>query len=99
MHKNNKLMDELSKLNEKNKEIEHQLKEKQNLIEEYEYEIKILKEKDRDKDKGKEVDSNENKKLIEENKRLQTEREKLIRIQKSEGPITNGNPKEQFEQK
>ena len=82
---NNKLMDELSKLNEKNKEIEHQLKEKQNLIEEYEYEIKILKEKekdrdrDKDKDKGKEVDSNENKKLIEENKRLQTEREKLIK--------------------
>ena len=74
-------MDELSKLNEKNKEIEHQLKEKQNLIEEYEYEIKILKEKDKgkDKDKGKEVDSNENKKLIEENKRLQTEREKLIK--------------------
>ena len=84
---NNKLMDELSKLNEKNKEIEHQLKEKQNLIEEYEYEIKILKEKekekekdkDKDKDKGKEGDSKENEKLIEENKRLQAEREKFIK--------------------
>jgi len=86
---NNKLMDELSNLNEKNKEIEHQLKEKQNLIEEYEYEIKILKEKEKDKDKEKEKekdkdkekeeDSNENKKLIEDNKRLQAEREKFIK--------------------
>lgn len=86
---NNKLMDELSNLNEKNKEIEHQLKEKQNLIEEYEYEIKILKEKEKDKDKDKEkekdkdkekeADSNENKKLIEDNKRLQAEREKFIK--------------------
>jgi myosin heavy subunit len=80
---NKKLMDELSKLNEKNKEIEHQLKEKQNLIEEYEYEIKILKEKEKekeeDKDKGKEADSKENAKLIEENKRLQAEREKFIK--------------------
>ena len=75
-----KINDEISKLNEKINEIERQLKEKQNLIEEYEHQIKILKEKDQDKDKdqGKE-DSNENAKLIEENKRLQAEREKFIK--------------------
>ena len=80
----NKLVDEVEKLNEKNKEIENELNEKQNLIEEYEVKLKEKgndkeKEKENDKDKENITDSKENEKLIEENKRLQSEREKFIK--------------------
>jgi hypothetical protein len=69
-------VDEVEKLNEKNKEIENELNEKQNLIEEYEVK---LKEKEKETGKENVTDSKENEKLIEENKRLQTEREKFIK--------------------
>ena len=76
MNDYNKLVDEVEKLNEKNKEIENELNEKQNLIEEYEVK---LKEKEKETGKENVTDSKENEKLIEENKRLQTEREKFIK--------------------
>ena len=76
MNDYNKLVDEVEKLNEKNKEIENELNEKQNLIEEYEVK---LKEKEKETGKENVADSKENEKLIEENKRLQTEREKFIK--------------------
>ena len=76
MNDYNKLVDEVEKLNEKNKEIENELNEKQNLIEEYEVK---LKEKEKETGKENVIDSKENEKLIEENKRLQTEREKFIK--------------------